>query len=107
MVYSLICHLDPLSPHFIKHSGIFNLWTLHQHNKTTLIDHIKTKINEDVESYLANIDYELNNRREDNPRLFSSNHSPIPVMTNLLVPVRYKVGNLNINTTRLVTALLV
>ena len=78
---------------------IFNLWTLHQHNKTILINHIKTKINEDVESYLANIDYELNHRREDNPRLFSSNHSPIPVITNLLVPVRQKVGNLN--TTRL------
>lgn len=78
---------------------IFNLWMLHQRNKDFLVNHIKSIINPDIESYLSNINYELNSRREDNPRMFSNTHSPIPVMTNLLVPIRQKVGNLN--TTRL------
>jgi len=71
---------------------IYKLYLLHENNLSLVRNSIKTLIGEDIEDYLFNLSYEIHNRREDNPRTFSSHHSPIPVNTVLLIPYELKTG---------------
>ena len=76
---------------------IYELFALSCNNSNTVKSNIESILSlNGTDGYLEELNYVMNHRTEDFPRIYSNIHSPIPVMTNLIIPYEDKIGEYNV-----------